>query len=99
MNTKDGFAVWAIWQSNANTAVKTTWSEQGRVKYICPVGCSEHNDILALFKTIHFNQDLVKRLFALIVAATHTRTSAASDSIDLIDENNTWCVLLCLREQ
>ena len=33
--------------------------EQGRVKHVGAVGCSQYNHVLSLFETVHLNQNLV----------------------------------------
>ena len=45
-------------------------------------------------KSIHLYQKLVQGLLSLIMTAAHTGTTLSCNCIDLIDKNDTWCMLL-----
>ena len=50
------------------------------------------------FETVHLDQQLVQRLFALIVAAAEAGAAMAADRVDFVDEDDAGCVLLGLVE-
>jgi energy-converting hydrogenase Eha subunit H len=50
------------------------------------------------FKAIHFHQQLVQRLLALVVAAAHAGAALTTDSVDFVDEDDAGRLLLGLLE-
>jgi hypothetical protein len=59
-----------IRQRHHNLTVKPARTQQRRVQNIRTVGRSNQDHAFVGFKPIHFNQQLVKRLLALVVPAT-----------------------------
>src|ERR1035438_7424162 len=51
------------------------------------------------FKPVHFNQQLVESLLALVVSAAQARAAMAADGVDFVDEDDAGSVLLALLEQ
>src|SRR5690606_14388123 len=85
---QDLFAAADIGQGHDHLAVEAAWTQQGRIKDIGPVGGSNDQHALASFKAVHFDQQLVKRLFTFVVAAAQAGTTLTADGVDFIDENN-----------
>ena len=79
-------------------AVKTSRTEQRLVQYLRTVGCSENQNSLGRVKTVHLRKELVQCLLSLIVAAV-TGVTALTDRIDLIDKDDTRCLLLRFLKQ
>src|SRR5699024_4488566 len=50
-------------------------------------------------EAVHFNEQLVERLFALVVAATDSLAAALADRVDLVDEDDRGRVSLRLFEE
>src|SRR6185369_16933280 len=48
---------------------------------------------------VHFDEQLVERLLALVVAAAETRAAVAPDGVYLVDEDDAGRVLFSLNEQ
>ena len=69
MNIQNLFATAHVRQRHHNLAVKTTRAQQSRVQDVRAVRGSNHNHVRTGFKTVHFHQHLVQRLFAFIVTA------------------------------
>jgi hypothetical protein len=104
MHTQDLQATFDIWKVNWDAAVKTARADQCRVEDVSTIGGGDDDDACVTLEAVHLCEDLVERLLALIVAsATHTAASTAcslaADRIDLINENDAWCVLLRLAEK
>ena len=99
MHAQDGLSALYIGSADINLSVKTTGSEQCRVKDICTVGCRNDNNSLICSKTVHFNEQLVQSLFTFVVPTTKTCTSASADSINFVDKYNTGGVFLRLFKQ
>ena len=79
-------------------AVETTGAEQGRVKHVGTVGCGNDDDAFIRLETVHFDEQLVQRLFALVILVAKARATAAADSVDFVDEDDAGGVLLGLVE-
>ena len=99
MDAKDGFAAAAIRKLHHDLAVKATWTQQGRIQDIGPIGGRQHDDSGVLFEPVHFREQLVERLFALVVATTDASPALAANGIDLVDENDAGGLGLGLAEQ
>ena len=50
-----------------------------RVEHIGPVGSGHHDHIGALLEPVHFGQDLVQRLLALVMPAAEPGAAALPD--------------------
>src|SRR6266852_5277485 len=88
-----------IWTSDNHAAIEAAGTQQRRIQHVRPVGCGDQNHALVRFETIHFHQQRVQRLLALVVTSAKSRSAMAADSVDFIDENNARRVLLALLEK
>ena len=84
---------------NDDTAVKSARTEQCLIQHLRTVGRSQNQNSLGGIKTIHLGQQLIQRLFPLIIAAVAAGIPALSDGINLIDEDDARRILLRLVEQ
>ncbi len=79
--------------------VEASRTEQSGVQDILTVR-SRHNDYtFVALEAVHFNKELVKGLFALVVTAAETRAAVASHSVYLVYENYRGRIFLCRLEQ
>ena len=99
MNPKNLLTAFNIRTSHSNLTVKSSWTENSRIQNIHTVGGSHYNDSLIHAETIHLYQKLVQGLLSLIMAAAHSGTTLSCHSIDLINENNTWCMALAFLKK
>ena len=76
--------------------VKTSWAQQSWVKNIGPVSGRHKDHPFVGLKAIHLNQQLVERLFALVIATAKACATMASDRVDFVNEDNARRVLLGL---
>ena len=79
--------------------IEATGAQQCRIEDIGSVGGRDENDALPVAESVHLDQQLVERLFALVVAAAQTGAALAADGVDLVDEDDAGAVLLGLLEQ
>ena len=85
--------------TNDNPAVETSGPKQCRIENVGPVGrCHQDNAVVRL-ETVHLDEKLVERLFALIVTAAEAGTAMTSDRVDLVDKDDARSILLALLEQ
>ena len=82
-----------------NLTVKTSRTQQRRVQNIGAVSRSNQNHVGFGIKTIHLHEQLVERLFALVVTAAHASPTVSSNSINLVHEDDGRRVLFGLFEQ
>ncbi len=89
-----------VWQVDMYLTVETTSTHQGGVKHVGTVGGSKGDDTTVGTEAIHLCQQGVQRILTLVITS-HGRILGAgsSDSIYLIDEDDTGSLRLCLLEQ
>ena len=96
VNAKDFLTTMHIGQRYRDLAVETTRTEQSGIENIGTVGRGDDDDTFLGVEAIHFDEHLVECLLALVIAAAHALTTVTPHSIDLINENQTWCIFLAL---
>src|SRR5579864_5014963 len=99
MYSEDGFTPLYVGASHHHAAIEAPGPQQSRIEHVGTVGCRHQDHTLVRFKTVHFNQQLIERLLALIMAAAETGTAMPAYCVDLIDENDAGSVLLPLLKQ
>src|SRR5690606_12354319 len=99
VNLQNAFSAANVRPSDHDAAVKASRTQKCRVENVGPVGRSHQNDAVVRFKAVHLDQQLVERLFALIVSAAESRTAVSADSVDLVNKDDARCVLLALFKQ
>ena len=82
-----------------NPAVKTSRTQKRRIKNLRTVCSSKNQAGCMAVKTVHLSQKLVQCLLTLIVAASVTGITAFSNSVYLVDKDDTGRMLLCLLKQ
>src|SRR5919202_5918366 len=99
MHFEDGAPSGNIRAIEHHLAVEAAGPEQCRIKDVRTVGRRDHDDIRGAVEPIHFDQDLVQRLFSLVVASAESRTALPANRVDLVDEDDAGRVALGLVEQ
>ena len=79
--------------------VETTRTKKGGVQHVRTVRRRDDDDPRVLLEAVHFHQQLVQRLLALIVSATKAGTAVTSHGIDLVDEHDARGLALGLFEE
>jgi hypothetical protein len=79
---------------NGDVSVEPSGPLEGPIEDIRSIGGSQHHDAFTAAHAVHFHQQLIKGLFLLAAATTHTggastSTPFPSDGIDLVDVNDT----------
>ena len=99
MQLEDVLTSGQVGQLNGDATVKTTGAQQGRVKAVGTVGSSKNDDTLVVIEAVHLGQQLVERLFALVVATKATAIALLTDGIDLVDKHDARGLFLGLLKQ
>ena len=71
-----------------DVAIETTGPQQGRVEHVGTIGGGQHDHRFGLAEAVHLAQDLVERLFPLVMSASQAGPPHAADGVDLVDEQN-----------
>ena len=82
-----------------DAAVEAPRPQQGRVENIGAVGGGDDNDPFVGVEAVHFHQQLVQGLFALVVTAAQSRAALAAHGVDLVDEDQAGSVLLAFVKE
>ena len=98
VHLEDLLAATDIRQTDHHLAVEATGAQQRRVEHVRTVGGGDDDDAIVGLEAVHFHQQLVQGLFALVVSAAQTGTPVATDGVDLVDEDDAGGVLLGLFE-
>ncbi|MNI20507.1 hypothetical protein D3C73_739920 [compost metagenome] len=99
VNLQYSFTAFDIRTVNRDLTVKTSRTKQRRIKNVCAVGSRDDNNTFIAAKAVHFDEQLVEGLLTFVMSAAKSGAALTSDSIDLIDEDNTRSVLLRILEQ
>jgi hypothetical protein len=97
--TQDLLASLNTGKSNLNFTIETTWTEESVIEDIDAVRSSDDYDTSLIVETIHLSQKLVNGLFTLVIGGHVSTTTLLTDSINLIDEDDTRLILSCLLEK
>ena len=96
MHLENFFAAQNIGVRNNDLTVKTSWSQQGRVQHIRTVRRSNQDHTLIGLKTIHFNKELVKSLFAFVITAAETGTAMPTNGVNFVNKDDAGRIFLTL---
>ena len=99
MDLQDRLSASDVRQADIDLAVKTSGTEQRVIQDIRTVGRRHDDHALVVAEAVHFDQQLVQSLLALIMSAAETASSLAADRVDLIDKDDRGCGFLCLFKQ
>ena len=86
MDFEDLLAIFESRETDRDSTIESSWTQECLIEDIRAIGRCHDDDIGIIIESIHLREDLIERLFTLIMATTDTRASLLSDSIDLIDK-------------
>src|SRR6056300_1608581 len=99
VDTEDLLTTLNTGKSNLNFAVETAWTEESVIEDVDAVRRSDDHDTSLIVETIHLSEELVDGLFTLIVGRHTTCRTLLTNSVNLIDEDDTRLILSCLLEK
>src|ERR1035437_1143351 len=99
MHAENFFAALDVRARHDNTAVEAAGTKQRRIEHIGAVCGGYEDDALIRFEAVHFTQQRIERLLALVVAAAQARAAMAPDSVNFVDKDDAGRILLALFEQ
>ena len=98
MHLKDILTTGKVRKLHGNAPVKAAGAKQCLIQRLGTVGCGQNNNALVVVKAVHFREELVERLFTLIVGI-QGGIAALTDGVDLIDKDDARCFFVCLFEE
>ena len=88
MDLQDRFATILRRPIDRDMTVEPARSQQRLVKNIRTVGRRQHDHRIGPIEAVHFAENLVERLFPLVMAASEPRSTHSTDRVDFINEDN-----------
>ena len=85
-----------VGQVNRDLAVETTRAQERIIEDVGAIGRGDDDDTFVAIKAIHLDEEGVERLLAFVVTPADTGTTLTTDSVNLIDEDDTGRVLAAL---
>jgi hypothetical protein len=82
-----------------NVPIEPPWTEQRGIQYIRPVGSGDENNSLVGLESIHLDQQLVQRLFPLVIAAAEAGSAVTPNRVNFVDKYDARRVLFALNEK
>ena len=92
-------AAFAVGAVDDDLAVEAAGPQQRRVEDVGAVGSGDQDDVVFHLEAVHLDQELVQRLLALVVTATHSGPAMAAYGVDLVHEDDAGRVLFGLLEE
>ena len=99
MNLQDSLASLEVGQLHRHAAVEAARARERGVEGFGAVRGSENDDAVVALKAVHFGEQLVQGLLALVVAAVLAAAALLADGVDLVDEDDAGGLLLGLLEE
>mmetsp|Transcript_39663 Transcript_39663/g.93452 ORF Transcript_39663/g.93452 Transcript_39663/m.93452 type:complete len:364 (+) Transcript_39663:685-1776(+) len=98
MHLEDGGASLDIRWLDLNLTIESARPDEGSVECVNAVCGGDHDNTIVDIEAVHFGQELVHSLLALVISLTEACASLPADGIDLINEDDAWRLLLGLLE-
>ena len=98
VHTEDFLAPVNIGDRHHNLTVEPARTQQRRIKHIGAVGCRDDDDAFVCLKTVHFDEQLVQSLLALVIRIAKAMAARTANCVNLVDKDNARRVFLRLLE-
>ncbi len=99
VHLEDGLPLLLGGQRHDDLAVEAAGPQQRRVEDVRAVGGRQDDDALVGLEAVHLGQELVQRLFALVVTTPQAGAPLTADGVDLVHEDDGGLVLSSRGEQ
>ncbi|MBP1601945.1 MAG: hypothetical protein H6Q06_2096 [Acidobacteria bacterium] len=99
MDLQDALAPPDIGQRHDDLPVETPRPQECGIQDVGPVARGDENDTVVGLESVHFDEQLVQRLLALVMTAPQPCAAVPPHGIDLVDEDDAGGVLLPLLEE
>ena len=99
MDLQDAFTPADIGQRHHYAPVEAARAQQRWIEHIGAIGGGDQDDAFVRFEAVHFHQQLVERLLALIVPPAQSRAAVPAHGVNFVNEDDARRVLFALLEQ
>ena len=99
VHAKNFLAAFHVRPRHDHAPVETAWAQKRRVENVRPVRGRNQDDAFVRFKAVHFDEQRVQGLLALVMTAAETGAAMTADRVDFVYEDDARCVLLALLEK
>ncbi len=94
MDFQDRKAAIVAGQIHRHLAIEASRTQQCRIQNIWAVGGGDDDHPRVALEAVHFGEQLVQGLFALIVPAADARTALATHGVNLVNKDNAGGIFL-----
>ena len=98
VDAENRLATLEIGIADHHLTIEPSRTKQRRIEDVLAVGGGDDDDALMAFEAVHFHEQLIQRLLALLVAE-RVAAAAAADGVELVDEDDAGAVAARLAEQ
>ena len=99
VDAQDLLAAFHVGLVDEHLAIEAAGAEQRRVEHLGAVGRAHDDDALARIEAVHFREQLIERLLALLVAAERALHAHLAERVELVDEDDARRLRFGLLEQ
>jgi hypothetical protein len=99
VNAEYFFAATNVGKTDDYAAVKTAGAQKRGIEDVGAVGGGDQDHAVVGLEAVHFDEELIQGLLALIVSAAEACAAMAADGVDFVDEDDAGGVLLALLEE
>ncbi len=99
VHPQDPLAATHVGRVDHDLPVEPARTEQRRIEHVGPVGRGDQDHAVVRLEAVHFHEQLVQRLLALVVPAAEAGATVAADRVDFVDEDDAGRVRLALLEE
>ena len=99
VDLQDSLASLEVGQLHRHAAVEAARARERGVEGFGAVRGGENDDAVVALKAVHFGEQLVQGLLALVVAAVLAAAALLANGVDLVDEDDAGGLLLGLLEE
>ncbi len=85
-------------EAKFNLSIDSSWSHEGGVQGVWPVGCHQNLNVSSGFETVHLVDDFKHGSLDFVVASWAVVESGSSDCVNLVKENDTGFLCPCHLE-
>src|SRR5205807_5799536 len=99
MDAQDSLAAFEVGEIDDDAPIEAAGTEQRGIENVGTVRSGDEDDAVVRFEAVHFDEELVQRLLALVVSAAEAGAAVTADRVDFIDEDDARRVFLALFKE
>jgi hypothetical protein len=88
MDFKNGLAAVNVWSIDENLTIETAGPQESAIENIRPIGGSKNDHSGIGSEAVHFNEQLVQSLFALVIDCADVDAALAANGVQFVNEHD-----------